>query len=226
MGRLIPTLVNSLAVFVGSLIGMFFKKGISEKYRKILFFAVGLSTLGIGIKMTLNVNSFLIVLFSMAVGGFTGEMLNIEGKLKGIGDRIKEGEFSTGFVTSSLLFLVGPMTIVGSITAGLRNDGTIIYTKSLLDFVSSIVLASTYGVGVLISALSVLFVQGSITLLANALTFLTSPEYINDLVAVGGLMVIGIGLRILEIKDTKVGNFLPALIIQPILVALSMFLKK
>lgn len=220
MRGLIPAVVNSVAVIIGSLIGVFFRKGISEKYRQILFFAVGLSTIGIGIKMILNVNNFLIVLFSMAFGGLLGELLNIEGKLKVIGDKMQEGDFSTGFVTASLLFLVGPMTIVGSITAGLKGDGSVIYMKSLLDFISSIVLASTYGFGVLVSAVSVLLVQGGITLFASMLTFLTQPAYLNDLVAVGGLMVVGIGLRILEIKDTRVGNFLPALIVEPVIVAI------
>lgn len=220
MRGLIPAVVNSVAVIIGSLIGVFFRKGISEKYRQILFFAVGLSTIGIGIKMILNVNNFLIVLFSMAFGGLLGELLNIEGKLKVIGDKMQEGDFSTGFVTASLLFLVGPMTIVGSITAGLKGDGSVIYMKSLLDFISSIVLASTYGFGVLVSAVSVLLVQGGITLFASMLTFLTQPVYLNDLVAVGGLMVVGIGLRILEIKDTRVGNFLPALVVEPVIVAI------
>jgi uncharacterized membrane protein YqgA involved in biofilm formation len=222
---LIPVFVNFFAVILGSCIGLFFKKGISEKYRQILFFAVGLSTLGIGIKMILDVNNFLVVLFSMAFGGLIGELLNIEGFLKKIGDKMQEGDFSTGFVTASLLFLVGPMTIVGSITAGLKGDGSLIFTKSLLDFISSIVLSSTYGLGVMVSAVSVLIVQGSITLFASSLTFLTQPVYLNDLIAVGGLMVVGIGLRILEIKDTRVGNFLPALFVEPLLILILHFFK-
>lgn len=222
---LTSVIVNFLSVVIGSLIGLFFKKGISDKYRQIMFFSVGLTTIGIGIKMLLNVNDFLIVLFSMVLGGLVGEALNIEARLKVIGDRMKEGDFSTGFVTASLLFLVGPMTIVGSITAGLKGDGSIIYTKSILDFISSIVLSSTYGAGVLVSAISVLVVQGSITLFSSSITFLTEPVYLNDLVAVGGLMVIGIGLRILEIKDTKVANFLPALAFEPLIVFLAKLIK-
>jgi len=214
---LLPAIVNSLAVVIGSLIGFFLRKGISERFRTILFYAVGLSTIGIGIQMIVGVNNFLIVLFSMVIGGVIGEWLSIEARLKQLGDKMQEGDFSTGFVASSLLFLVGPMTIVGSITAGLKGDGSIIFTKSILDFVSSIVLSSTYGLGVMVSAIAVLVVQGAITLLAGALTFLTSPEYLNDLVTVGGLMVFGIGLRILEIKDTRVGNFLPSLFVSPFL---------
>lgn len=220
MKEFFPAFVNFIAVIVGSFLGVLFKKGISESYRKILFIAVGLSTIGIGIKMILEVNNFLIVLFSMVLGGIIGEALNIEGFLSKIGDAMREGDFSTGFVTASLLFLVGPMTIVGSITAGLKGDGTIIYTKSLLDLISSIVLASTYGLGVMVSAVSVLVVQGSITLFASKLSFLTQPLYLNDLIAIGGLLVIGIGLKILEIKDTKVGNFLPALFVEPVIIAL------
>jgi hypothetical protein len=154
----------------------------------------------------------------MAIGGVIGELLNIEGALKKIGDSIKEGDFSTGFVVSSLLFLIGPMTIVGSITAGLTGDGSIIYMKSLLDGISSIVLSSLYGFGVMLSAISVLIIQGSIVILSSKLSFLTQGSYLNNLIAVGGLMVLGIGLKILEIKDTKVGNFLPALFISPLLV--------
>jgi len=215
---ILTPLVNAIAVLIGSLIGIFLRKGIPEKIRKILFYAVGLSTIGLSISMILKTDNFLIVLGSMAIGGVLGEILNIEGTLKKIGDSIKEGDFSTGFVVSSLLFLIGPMTIVGSITAGLTGDGSLIYMKSLLDGISSIVLASLYGLGVMLSSLSVLIVQGSIVILSSKLSFLTQGSYLNNLIAVGGLMVLGIGLKILEIKDTRVGNFLPALFVSPILV--------
>ncbi|SHF29926.1 hypothetical protein SAMN02745164_02197 [Marinitoga hydrogenitolerans DSM 16785] len=215
---MVPTFVNALAVVIGSLLGLFAKKGIPDRLKIILFYAVGLTTLGIGINMTMSANNFLIVLGSMALGGLVGELIDIEGFLKRIGDNMQEGDFSTGFVMSSILFLVGPLTIIGSINAGLTNDGTLIYTKSLLDGISSTVLASIYGLGVMVSAGSVLLVQGSIVLLASQLSFLTNDIYLNDLVAVGGIMVLGIGLKILDIKDTKVGNFLPSLIIAPILV--------
>jgi uncharacterized membrane protein YqgA involved in biofilm formation len=215
--NILTPVVNAIAVVIGSLIGMILKKGFPENIRKILFFAVGLSTIGMAINMIIKANNFLIVLGSMAIGGIIGELINIEDKLKKIGDSIKEGDFSTGFVASSILFLVGPLTIVGSITAGLTKDGSLIYMKSLLDGISSIVLSSIYGLGVMLSAISVLLVQGTIVLLSSKLSFLTNPLYLNDLVAVGGVMVLGIGLKILDIKDTKVGNFLPALFISPIL---------
>ncbi|WP_327192008.1 DUF554 domain-containing protein [Thermosipho atlanticus] len=210
--------MNAIAVVIGSTIGILLKRGLPERIKKILFYAVGLSTVGLGITMILKVNNFLIVLGSMALGGIIGEIIDIENFLRKVGNSIKEGDFSTGFVASSLLFLVGPMTIVGSITAGLTGDGSIIYMKSLLDGISSVVLASVYGLGVMLSSLSVLIIQGVIVFSSSKLSFLTQEVYLNDLIAVGGLMVLGIGLKILEIKDTKIGNFLPALFVSPFLV--------
>ncbi|WP_352039433.1 DUF554 domain-containing protein [Thermosipho sp. 1244] len=213
-------IINAISIVIGSLIGIFIKKGVPKNIQNILFYAVGLSTIGLSLTMILKTNNFLIVLSSLAIGGIIGELINIEGKLKKIGDTIKEGDFSTGFVTSSLLFLVGPLTIIGSITAGLTNDGSLIYMKSLLDGISSIVLSSIYGLGVLLSGFSVLVIQGLLVIFSSKLSFLTTPAYLNDLIAAGGVMVLGIGLKILEIKDTRVGNFLPALLICPLLVFL------
>ncbi len=215
---LIATAVNAIAVVIGSLTGFFLKKGLPHNIKEILFFGAGLTTLGIGMSMVMKVNNFLIVLASMVIGGVIGELLDIEGFLKRLGDKMQEGDFSTGFMMSSVLFLVGPMTIVGSINAGLTGDASLIYLKSLLDGISSFILGSMYGLGVTVSAISVLIVQGSIVLLSSYLGFLTQPLYLNDLVAVGGVMILGIGLKVLGIKDTRVGNFLPALVVEPLLV--------
>lgn len=215
---LIATLVNSISVIVGSLLGFFMKRGLPENIKEILFFAAGLTTLGIGMTMVMKVNNFLIVLASMAIGGAIGELLDIEGFLRRIGDTMKEGDFSTGFMMASILFLVGPMTIVGSVNAGLTGDASLIYLKSLLDGISSFILASIYGLGVTVSALSVLVVQGTLVLMSSYLKFLTQPMYLNDLIAVGGVMILGIGLKILDIKDTRIGNFMPALAIEPLIV--------
>ena len=215
---LIATLVNSISVIVGSLLGFFMKRGLPENIKEILFFAAGLTTLGIGMTMVMKVNNFLIVLASMAIGGAIGELLDIEGFLRRIGDTMKEGDFSTGFMMASILFLVGPMTIVGSVNAGLTGDASLIYLKSLLDGISSFILASIYGIGVTVSDLSVLVVQGTLVLMSSYLKFLTQPMYLNDLIAVGGVMILGIGLKILDIKDTRIGNFMPALAIEPLIV--------
>lgn len=218
MRGLTPTFVNAAAVFFGSILGAFLNRSVSERFQRILFLSVGLSTLGIGVRMVIDANNFLTVLFSMVFGGLVGEGIDIERRLQRLGDRIREGDFSTGFIVSSLLFLVGPMTVVGSITAGLKGDGELIYTKSVLDFVSSIVLSSVYGLGVALSAASVLVVQGALTIFAGSLSFLTEPNFLRDLVATGGLLVLGIGLKILELKDTKVANFLPSLVLNPVFV--------
>jgi len=193
-------------------------KAISERFKKVLFQAVGLTTVGVGIKMTLDTSNFIIVLLALAFGAIVGEILDIEEKLSRVGKFSNDStRFAKGFVAATTLFLVGPMTIVGSIRAGLLNDGTLIYVKSVLDFISSIVLASLYGVGVLLTSVVVLLVQGGVVLLASQLSFLTKQTYLANFTGAGGLIVLAIGLRLLELKDIKVGNLLPALIFAPII---------
>jgi uncharacterized membrane protein YqgA involved in biofilm formation len=193
-------------------------KAISERFKKVLFQAVGLTTVGVGIKMTLDTSNFIIVLLALAFGAIFGEILDIEEKLSRVGKFSNDStRFAKGFVAATTLFLVGPMTIVGSIRAGLLNDGTLIYVKSVLDFISSIVLASLYGVGVLLTSVVVLLVQGGVVLLASQLSFLTHQTYLANFTGAGGLIVLAIGLRLLELKDIKVGNLLPALIFAPIM---------
>lgn len=198
--------------------GMALGKAISERFKKVLFQAVGLTTVGVGIKMTLDTSNFIIVLLALAFGAIVGEILDIEEKLSRVGKFSNDStRFAKGFVAATTLFLVGPMTIVGSIRAGLLNDGTLIYVKSVLDFISSIVLASLYGVGVLLTSVVVLLVQGGVVSLASQLSFLTQQTYLANFTGAGGLIVLAIGLRLLELKDIKVGNLLPALIFAPII---------
>ena len=152
-----------------------------------------------------------------ALGGVIGELLKIEqglGKLANLVEN-SEGEtpFVKGFITATVLFVIGPMTIIGCLNAGLVGDNSIIFLKSVLDGISAMVLASAYGTGVIFSTLSVYLIQGLIVSLAGMLSFLSNPYYLNDFTAVGGAMVIAVGIRLLEIKDIKVGNFLPSLII-------------
>lgn len=219
-------MVNSACVLVGSFLGMALGKAISERFKKVLFQAVGLTTLGVGIKMTLDTSNFIIVLIALAFGAVVGEIVDIEEKLSRVGKFSKDStKFAKGFVTATTLFLVGPMTIVGSIRAGLLNDGTLIYVKSVLDFISSIVLASLYGMGVLVTSVVVLLVQGGMVLLASQLSFLTEQSYLANFTGVGGLIVLAIGLRLLELKDIKVGNLLPALIFSPMIDYVARLLK-
>lgn len=213
----ISVLVNSLSVAAGSAIGMFLGKSIPDGLRKVLFQSVGLTTIGIGIKMSLETSNFIVVLISLALGVMVGELLKIEDRIASVGKISKDSSrFAKGFVTATTLFLVGPMTIVGSVRAGLAKDGTLIYIKSVLDFISSVILASLYGISVLTTSLVVLVVQGLLVIFSSQLVFLTDKVYLSDFTGVGGLIVVAIGIRLLEIKDIRVGNFLPSLIFAPI----------
>lgn len=213
----ISVLVNSLSVAAGSSIGMFLGRSIPDRLRKVLFQAVGLTTIGIGIKMSLETSNFIVVLISLALGVLVGELLKIEDRIASVGKISKDSSrFAKGFVTATTLFLVGPMTIVGSVRAGLVKDGTLIYIKSALDFISSVILASLYGISVLTTSLAVLLIQGLLVIFSSQLVFLTDKAYLANFTGVGGLIVVAIGIRLLEIEDIRVGNFLPALIFSPV----------
>lgn len=217
---MIGTVVNIILVIIGSLLGLLLKKGIPDNIKKTILVGLGLFSCVLGIKMGIEMQRPLVVILSLICGGVIGEILKIEDFLEGIGARLKrfaraqgETSFTEGFVTASLLFCVGPMTILGSIQAGLQNRPDLLFIKSLMDGVSSIILASTLGFGVIFSALTVLIIQGGLTLLAQQFHFLTNPAYLNDFASVGGIMIFAIGIKLLGIKPIKVGNFLPALII-------------
>lgn len=220
------TLVNTAAVIVGSLIGLGIGARFSEKMKTIVTSALGLTTLLIGFRMAFKSNQILLVIASLAIGGIIGELLNLEQKLENIGGVIKKrvksqsGNFVLGFVTASLVFCVGPMTIVGSLEDGMRGDASILYAKSMLDGFASLAFASSLGIGVLFSALIVFIYQGLLTLLGSQLAFLLTAHIINELTATGGLLIVGIGLFLLGIKKIPVGNLLPALVIVVILASI------
>jgi hypothetical protein len=213
----ISVITNTFAVIAGALIGLLLKKNISERFQDILFQSVGIVTALIGISMGLEANNFLVVLSSMALGGLIGEGIKIEDKIGKIANKIEKSKSETtfvkGFIAATVLFLVGPVTVIGCINAGVLGDNSLIYLKSLLDFISAIILASFYGKGVLFSAASIFLVQGLFVTLSSKLSFLMDSYYLNDFTSVGGAIVIALALRILKIKDIKAGNFLPALIV-------------
>ncbi len=217
------TLVNTATVIIGSLIGLAVGSRFTEKIKTIVLQALGLCTFLIGIKMAFKTDNILLVICSLALGGITGELLKIEDGLEKIGEIIKSkvksgsGTFVLGFVTASLVFCVGPMTIVGSIQDGISGNADTLYAKSMLDGFASIAFASSLGVGVFFSFLTVLIFQGALTILGSQLTFLVEPSILNELTATGGLMILGIGFYLLDIKRIKVGNFLPALVFVVIL---------
>jgi uncharacterized membrane protein YqgA involved in biofilm formation len=220
------TLVNTATVLVGSSLGLLIGAKFSEKIKTIVMHALGLSTLLIGFQMAFKTESILLIIGSLALGGIIGELLKLEQGLENIGEFIKgkvkskSGSFVLGFVTSSLVFCIGPMTVVGSIQDGVSGDASVLYAKSLLDGFASVVFASSLGIGVIFSSLTVLIFQGSLTLLGGELSFLLRPEVLNELVATGGLIIVGIGIYLLGIKKIKVGNFLPALVVAVILALL------
>jgi len=219
----IAVIANTLAVIIGSLIGILTGKGIPDRFRKVFFQAIGLLTLGLGVQMFLDVQSALLVLVAMVAGGLAGEALRIEERLDRLANRVGPNEganFARGFVVSLVLFVPGPMTVLGALQAGLAGANDLLLVKSLMDGISSILLAAAYGKGVVLSAAGVYLVEGLLVTFSSTLSFLQLPQYLGDFTAVGGLMLLGIGIRMLELRDIKVGNYLPALLISPILSAL------
>ena len=234
---MVGTLTNCATVVVGSIIGLGIR-GAAAKARagdlrelsqsalpadasplpRIVLQGLGLATVVIGVKMALETKQLLIVILSIILGAVCGQLIGIEEALERLAARLKqlsassESTFVTGFVTASVLFGVGPMTILGSVQDGLQHDPKLLLIKSLMDGVSSVILASTLGVGVIFSAFTVLITQGLLTLLASRLRFLIEPGYLTEFTAVGGLIIIAIAIRLLGIKDIKAGNFLPALV--------------
>ncbi|UCB46676.1 MAG: DUF554 domain-containing protein [Spirochaetota bacterium] len=212
------TIVNAVAVMVGSTIGTLIGKRFPERIRKIVFQAIGLSTLVIGMRMAFEVQSILVLIFSLLLGGVTGEFIKLHDRVNKAADGLKskfknsQAHFSEGLVTAFLIFCIGSMTIVGAIDEGLRGDHTILFTKSVLDGFTSLALASTYGFGVFFSAIPLFLFQAGITLLANLSQDFFSTLMIAQLTAVGGAMIIGIGINLLDIKQIRIINLLPALI--------------
>jgi len=200
------------------MIGMTAGKKLPERFKTITMQALGLSVILIGLRMSLVSESSMAAIGCLLLGALTGEFLRIESGIANIGEWLKNragsgsATFVKGFVTASILYLTGAMVIVGSIQEGTVGDASTLYIKSLLDGVASIALSSTLGIGVAFSALSVLIVQGGITLLASHLFFLKEPDVLNAVTATGGLMILGIGINLLELTRIPIGNYLPSLL--------------
>ena len=215
---MLGTIANALAIIVGGLIGLLFGKGIAEKYKQTILQGVALSVILIGWKSALATDQLLIVIISMVAGATIGEGLNIEGRLERLGQwleaRVSAGPGSSlarGFVTASLVFCVGSMAIVGSLESGLTGNHQTLFAKSILDGVISIVFASTMGAGVLFSSAAVFLYQGLITLAAVFLKPLLAAATVAQMTAVGGLLIVAIGLNMLGMVKIRVGNLLPAI---------------
>jgi uncharacterized protein len=215
------TFFNMATVAVGSLLGLYLKGVIPANVQGIIFQAIGLGTLVLGIMMALKVpDGYLLnFIFSLILGGIIGELLGVRAGLQGLGDGIRayfqlEGDtFAEGLVTAFLLFCIGSMALVGAIEEGLEGKRDLLLVKSTLDGISAIAFAATYGIGVLFSIVPMLIFQGGITLLARQLKGLFTPIMIAQLSGVGGALIIGIGINLLGLGQLNVENLLPALFV-------------
>ncbi len=215
------TIVNTLAIIVGSLVGLLFRRGIPPNLRVTVIQATSLAVLLVGIKGALAGTNLLLVIFSLAIGSVLGEWLQIEKRLTALGEWIEArlatesggGGIAQGFVTASLAFCVGSMAVVGSLESGLSGNHGTLLAKSVLDGFISMVFASALGPGVIFSAFAVFFYQGSLTLAAGILKPLLVPEVVGQMSATGGLLIVAIAFNLLEIAKLRVGNMLPAIFI-------------
>ncbi len=213
------TIVNTLAVVAGGTIGLLLNKSLHPRFKQIYFQATGLFTIAIGILMMKDMQNVLIVVASVAVGALLGEWMRLEDKIEALSEMLKKRmkigneRFTEGLVTAFMLFCVGAMTIVGAVDEGIGRSSEVLLTKSLMDGFSSILLASAFGVGVVFAAIPLFLFQGSITIFAMYASTFFSAEIIQGLSSVGGILLIGLGINILEIKKNRIVNMLPALIL-------------
>lgn len=228
---MIGTLINVATVLLGGLLGLLLGARVPERLKATIVAGMGLFTAAIGLQMFLKTGNALVVLGALLVGALLGEWWGIEDALQSLGQKLERrfgadsGEtvassrFVRGFLTTSLLFCVGPLTILGSIQDGLTGDFSLLAVKSVLDGFGALAFASTLGVGVLFSSLIVLVYQGALTLLAAQLSAVVTESMMNEMTAAGGLILIGLAVSsLLEIKKIRTGNLLPALAVAPFIV--------
>jgi uncharacterized membrane protein YqgA involved in biofilm formation len=215
--RVLGTFINTLAIIAGSLIGLTFSRFIPKKNTDTLIHAVAFAVILIGLKMAWKTDEFIIVICSLAFGNILGELIRIETRVNSFGKWLEarfsksEGSISKGFVTTSLLYCVGSMAIVGSLESGLTGNHDTLFAKSVLDGLGSIIFSASLGIGVLFSAASVFVYQGLITVSASFIKQFLTTEVINQMSAVGGLLIVAMGFNMLEVVKIKVANILPAI---------------
>ncbi|MBP6247542.1 MAG: DUF554 domain-containing protein, partial [Trichococcus sp.] len=210
--------VNSAAIILGGSIGLALKKGLSDRIASAVMNALALCVLYIGVSGILKGENILITILSMVFGTLVGEWIDLDKKINQLGDEIesrvssenKEHSVSNGFVTASLLFCVGAMAIVGALQSGLTGNHDTLFAKSLIDGIAAIVMASSLGIGVLLSAGLILVYEGGITLFANVLAPLLTDSVINEMTCVGSLLIVGLALNMLKLTNLKIMNYAPA----------------
>ncbi|AIQ52860.1 DUF554 domain-containing protein [Paenibacillus sp. FSL R7-0331] len=222
---MIGTIVNTAAIVIGSVAGSVFKKGLKEAYQDILMQAMGLAATALGINAIAQhlPDSEYPVLFivSLALGGVIGQMLDLEQRFKNVVSRFSAGNLAEGLSTAILLFCVGTMSIIGPIESALNGNNTYLYTNAILDGMTSVVLASTFGIGIIWAAAVLFCWQGSIFLLANVLIDFISPALLTETSIVGGVLILCAGLSILRVRSFKTINLIPALLIPVIFIVVT-----
>jgi len=219
----VGTIINAIAVIVGGLIGLIFHEKMPNKIKTIVFQGIGLTVIIIGLKMALEVDNFVLLIFSIVIGGIIGEIIDLENFFMKLSDKLKKiiktdkSEFKEGLITASIFFCVGSMAIIGSINEGINSDHSILLTKSIIDGFTAIALSATYGIGVIFSAIPILIYQSTITLLATEFQYLFSGIIINQITVTGGILILSIGLNCMGYKKIRVTNLLPALIVNILL---------
>lgn len=223
---LLGTIVNAAVIILGAILGNFLKSGFPERFKVTLMQAISLAVILIGLSMALKTGNVMVVILSIVIGGVIGELLRIEDRLNSLGLKLEQrfggdnGNFAKAFVSASLVYCVGAMAIMGSLESGLTGHYNTLFVKSILDGVSSIVFASSMGIGVAFSALPVFLYQGSITLAAAYIKPLLTDAIIREMTATGGLLIFGIGVNLLTggKLQIKVGNLLPAIFVAILMV--------
>lgn len=219
-------LLNGLSICVGTLLGYFFKNYSSEKISKSIIVVIGLQMAVMGMKDGLQYENGMVNVIYLVVGVVIGEILDIDKRLNNLGELIQkkfakgENDVVKGFVVATLVFCIGSMAVLGPLKISLENDNSIIYVKTILDGVMAMILASTYGIGVIFSALIVVGYQGGILVLADFLKVVTEPHVINQISSVGGVLLVGLAITLIfDVKYVKVTNMLPAMFL-PIIIAI------
>ncbi len=216
---MIGTLINVGTVIIGSTLGLVIRSRLPEKYTRIMFQVFGLFTIFLGIKMALETNNIMVMIFSLLIGSLLGTWWKLEENMHRFGDYLKKKvrsnneRFAEGLVTAFLVFCMGSMTVLGAVEEGLGNRPNLLLTKSLMDGFSSMALASALGAGVLFSAAPLLVYQGGLTLFAGYISDTLSPDIVAELSAVGGILLVGLGFTLMDVKKVKVMNMLPALVV-------------
>ncbi|MBQ8588178.1 MAG: DUF554 domain-containing protein [Clostridia bacterium] len=227
---MLGVLVNIITVILGTATGLLLRKGISPKISDSAMIAIGLCNICIGVQGMAGGGNPLILIVAMVVGTLIGTSLDIDGRFERLSQKLvkrlgsSDSRFAEGFINASLILCVGSMTILGGLNAGLSGDNTLYYTKAVLDFVSSAMLASALGIGVGFGALTVLIYQGGLVLLASLLSPFLTDAVITELNCVGSVMILALGLNLAGVSKFKVADFLPAIIITPIVCVIRNFI--